>query len=605
MTGTAALLEVLWSMIRFAPWRFISGVALAALTLAAGAGLLALSGYLIAGSAIAAIGLVAFDMVIPSATIRLFAIVRTVARYAERLATHDTTFRFIAGLRANVFRSIADGRGELARTQAGVLLARLSSDLDALDGLSIHFATPLFAAAVILTGFAVILWGISPLLAAATITPVLLGGVLAPCLIGVFATRDARRRMLALDAARTRLADLDRGRTELCIAGALAAHAEGVAAASKLAAETELRLIQLAAGLRLAGSLGSQGAILGALLSGAALVGSHNATPLMFAAIVVFSFSLGEVVAPLRLAALDLGRWTLAARRVRLLLGDQIATTDKPVEHELANSLGDLKLVDVSFTFPGENEPVAKDISLRVAPGETVALVGPSGGGKSTILSLAAGLLTPDCGAVALGGEGLSRPGRAASGGRIGYLLQRTELFRGSIADNLLMGRLDASDDELQIAVAAVGLDQAIANLPKGLHHQLGDGGTGLSGGERRRLGIARLLIASPDVYVFDEATEGLDAATAALVIENIRFETRGRAVLLATHHRDEADNADTLLWIEKGKLTQMARRGETAFDAILDQLNPRSCRGLDPGRGGRLAEHGGRIPAAGLVGAG
>jgi len=589
VTGTAALLDVLWSSIRSAPWRFVSGIALAALTLAAGAGLLALSGYLIAGSAIAGIGLTAFDMVIPSAAIRLFAIVRTLARYAERLATHDTTFRFIAGLRVNVFRSIADGRGELARPRAGVLLARLSSDLDALDGLNIRFVTPLVAAAVILAGFAIILWGISPVLAVATITPVLLGGVLAPCLIGGFATRDARRRMLALDAARTRLADLDRGRTELCIAGAFAAQAEGVAAACRLAAETEFRLIQLDAGQRFAGSLGSQGAILGALLSGAALVGSHNVTPLMFAAIVVFSFSLGEVVAPLRLAALDVGRWTLAARRVQPLIGDHNATTDKSVEYELANSLGDLKLVDVSFMFPGENEPVVKDISLRVVQGETVALVGPSGGGKSTILALAAGLLTPDCGAVALGGGRLIRPGLAAYGGRIGYLVQRTELFRGSIADNLLMGRPDASDDVLQIAVAAVDLDRAIESLPKGLHHQLGDGGTGLSGGERRRLGIARLLVASPDVYVFDEATEGLDAATSALVIENIRSETRGRAVLLATHHRDEAENADMLLWIERGKLSQIARRGEAAFDAILDQLNPRSCRRPDPVRGGSI----------------
>ena len=589
MTGTAPLLDVLWSSIRSAPWRFVSGIALAALTLAAGAGLLALSGYLIAGSAIAGIGLTAFDMVIPSAAIRLFAIVRTLARYAERLATHDATFRFIAGLRVNVFRSIADGRGELARPRAGVLFARLSSDLDALDGLNIRFVTPLVAAAVILAGFAIILWGISPVLAVATITPVLLGGVLAPCLIRGFATRDARRRMLALDAARTRLADLDRGRTELCIAGAFAAQADGVAAACRLAAETEFRLIQLDAGLRFAGSLGSQGAILGALLSGAALVGSHNVTPLMFAAIVVFSFSLGEVVAPLRLAALDVGRWTLAARRVQPLIGDHNATTDKPVEYELANSLGDLKLVDVSFTFPGENEPVVKDISLRVVQGETVALVGPSGGGKSTILALAAGLLTPDCGAVALGGGRLIRPGLAAYGGRIGYLLQRTELFRGSIADNLLMGRPDASDDVLQIAVAAVDLDRAIESLPKGLHHQLGDGGMGLSGGERRRLGIARLLVASPDVYVFDEATEGLDPATAALVIENIRSETRGRAVLLATHHRDEAENADMLLWIERGKLSQIARRGEAAFDAILDQLNPRSCRRPDPVRGGSI----------------
>jgi ATP-binding cassette subfamily C protein CydC len=102
-------------------------------------------------------------------------------------------------------------------------------------------------------------------------------------------------------------------------------------------------------------------------------------------------------------------------------------------------------------------------------------------------------------------------------------------------------------------------------------------------------LGIARLLVASPDVYVFDEATEGLDAATAALVIENVRFETGGRAVLLATHHRDEAERADRLLWIENGKLTRTARRGEAAFDAILDLLNPRSCRRLDPVRGGMI----------------
>jgi ABC-type transport system involved in cytochrome bd biosynthesis fused ATPase/permease subunit len=230
----------------------------------------------------------------------------------------------------NVFRSIADGRDQLARPRAGVLFARLSSDLDALDSLNIRFATPLSAAAVILAGFAIILWGVSPLLTVATVTPVLLGGVLAPCLIGVFATRDARRRMLVLDAARTRLADLDRGRTELCIAGAFAAQAKVAAAACKLAAETEFRLIQLDAGLRLAGSLASQGAILGALLSGSALVGSHNMTPLMFAVIVVFSFSLGEVVAPLRLAALDVGRWTLAGRRLQPLLGHPNATMDKP-----------------------------------------------------------------------------------------------------------------------------------------------------------------------------------------------------------------------------------------------------------------------------------
>jgi ATP-binding cassette subfamily C protein CydC len=172
------------------------------------------------------------------------------------------------------------------------------------------------------------------------------------------------------------------------------------------------------------------------------------------------------------------------------------------------------------------------------------------------------------------------------------------------------MGRPDASDVELRIALAAVGLDRIIANLPKGLHHQLGDGGTGLSGGERRRLGVARLLVASPDVYVFDEATEGLDAATAALVIENIRCGARGRTVLLATHHRDEAENADKLLWIERGRLMQIAHKGEAAFDAILDQLNPRStgdgnCRALKTERRvNPRSERGGTIAAALVVSA-
>jgi ATP-binding cassette subfamily C protein CydC len=589
VTGPAALLAVLWSSIRSAPWRFVAGLALAVTTLAAGAGLLAVSGYLIVGSAMAGLGLMAFDVTIPSAAIRLFAVMRTVARYAERLASHDATFRFIAGLRVNVFQSIAAGRGQPARPRAGVLFARLSSDLDALDGLNIRFATPLFAAALMLAGFAVILWDISPLLAAATIIPILVGGVLAPCLAGIFATRDARRRMLALDAARTRLADLDRGRTELCMAGAFSAQAASVAAACRRAAEAEFRLIRLDTCLRLAGSLGGQGAILGALLSGSALVASHSLTPLMFAAIVVLSFSLGEAVAPLRLAALDVGRWTLAARRVQALVRHHNATMDKPAKYEFANSPGRLEFDGVSFTFPGENEPVVHDISLGVAAGETVALVGPSGGGKSTILALAAGLLTPDHGTVTLAGKPLIRPGLAAHGARIGYLLQRTELFRGSIADNLRMGRPDASDGDLQIAAAAVGLDGAIANLPKRLHHQLGDGGTGLSGGERRRLGIARLLVASPDVYVFDEATEGLDAAIATLVIRNTRLEARGRAILLATHHRDEAETADRLLWIESGRLRQVARRGDADFDAILDQLNPRGCPRPAPVRTGSV----------------
>jgi len=157
VNGTVALLQVLWLSIRCAPWRFVSGVALAALTLAIGAGLLAISGYLIAGSALAGMGLIAFDVVIPSAVIRLFAVVRTVGRYAERLASHDATFRFIAGLRVNVFRSIADGHGRLARSRAGALFVRLSSDLDALDGPGIRFATPLIAAARILAARAAVL----------------------------------------------------------------------------------------------------------------------------------------------------------------------------------------------------------------------------------------------------------------------------------------------------------------------------------------------------------------------------------------------------------------------------------------------------------------
>ena len=196
----------------------------------------------------------------------------------------------------------------------------------------------------------------------------------------------------------------------------------------------------------------------------------------------------------------------------------------------------DLTIDGLRVTYPGRSEPALADVSLTVAAGETLALVGPSGCGKSTLLGVLLGLLTPDAGSIRVGAVELAELDPDAWRAQLAWVPQRPHLFHASIADNVRVGRRDASDEEVWAALADADLTDAVADLPAGLGTILGDRGAGLSAGERQRLALARAFLRDAPLLLLDEPTAGLDGHTERALVQSIHRLARGRTVVLVAH---------------------------------------------------------------------
>ncbi len=536
-----------------------AGLALSCVTLLAGVALLGISGWFITATALAGLSsatALAFDVFAPAAAIRLLAISRTAARYGERLTTHDAALALLAGLRERLFRGWAQpGAAEALRARPAKLLFRLTADIDALDSLYLRLMVPLAAAGAALLAVGVVLglmeWRIGLGLAAG----LALAGFGLPLVCGLAARRPARRRAYGVERLRARVIDLMAGQTDLVMAGRLDAQRVAVAEADRAAARADdaLNRIEVTASI----GFGALSALLlaGTLLAVAWLMerGAIDA-PLAALAMLVPLAAL-EPFAGLRRGALEFGRTLLAARRVgpRLAARDGHALPPRPPAGLAATLSG------VGVRHAGRGAPVLQDVDLQIFAGERVALIGPSGAGKSTLLALLAGEIAPSAGQVT------STPGT--------LLTQTTELFRDTLADNLRLAAPQADDAHLFAALAAVGLDDLVRALPAGLQTRLGEAGLGLSGGQRRRLALARLLLRETPLWLLDEPTDGLDAASARHVLQSLRTAGAGRTLVIATHIRREAEDADRLVVVKDGRVVRQWRRGEGGFAAALHAL--------------------------------
>jgi thiol reductant ABC exporter CydD subunit len=196
----------------------------------------------------------------------------------------------------------------------------------------------------------------------------------------------------------------------------------------------------------------------------------------------------------------------------------------------------DLRIDGLCVTYPGRSEPALADLSLTVGAGETLALIGPSGCGKSTLLSALLGLLTPDSGSIRVGDVELAELDPEEWRSRLAWVPQRPHLFHASVADNVRVGRREASDEEVRAALADAGLTDVVADLPAGLNTILGDRGAGLSAGERQRLALARAFLRDAPLLLLDEPTAGLDGHTEQEIVQSIRRLAQGRTVVLVAH---------------------------------------------------------------------
>ena len=562
------------------PRALLVGALLAAITVLTGMALLGLSGWFITATALAGANVATafmFDVFMPSAGIRLLAVGRTASRYGERLVTHDATFAVLAALRVQLFRgwARAGAARELLMRPSRVLF-RLTADIDALESLYLRLVVPAIAAlgAAVLAG--VVLGFMHIGLGIAMAIWLVASGWGIAFVVARRARRPSVQRAHAIEVLRARAVDLVAGQSDLIMAGRIDTQKAVLADADRRLAAADLALNRLEANAGAAYGMAGTISLVTVLLAVGALVGEGSIGAPAAALALLVALTAVEPFSAMRRGALDAGRTWLAVRRLapRMALDDvQSArfSSDSiaPIGAELSAAAAAASLTsgialrfhEITAAPSRAGSAVLHGVSLRIDVGERVALIGPSGAGKSTLLAIAAGELTPRSGTVATLPACL--------------LTQRTELFQDSLRDNLRLADSSADDARLWRALEAAGLAHDIRATAAGLDTRLGEGGLGLSGGQSRRLALARLLLRPTDFWLLDEPTEALDTDIARDVLLRLAQHAGLRTVLIATHLRREASLADRLVRMEAGHIVADLRRGTPGFEAALRALRP------------------------------
>lgn len=543
-------------------WRLSLGIVLAIITLLASIGLLTLSGWFLAASSVAGFaGLYSFNYMLPAAGVRGAAITRTAARYFERLVSHDGTFRVLQHLRVFTFSKLLPlSPAGLSGYRKGDLLNRLVADVDTLDHLYLRVISPLFGALVVILTVTVGLSWLDWHLA------VILGGLmlLTLLLLPPLFYRAGRPAGIALTALRgqyrSQLTDWLQAQAELALYGAAKLFRQNLD-------ETEARW--MAAQQRQASLMGlSQGLL--TLITGFTVVLilwlsaggiGHLTEPGAFIALFVFcALAAFEALAPVGGAFLHLGQVMASATRVSEVINQQpavhFAHTPLPPREGVSLSIRDL-----SFSY-GDHHPALDCLSLDVAKGEHVALLGRTGCGKSTLLQLLTRAWDPQHGSMLLNGQPLQQWDEASLRAATSVVTQRVHLFSNTLRENLLLASAESSDAQLVGVLNQVGLGGLLED-DLGLNAWLGEGGRQLSGGELRRLGLARALLHNGDLLLLDEPTEGLDAETEQQILALLHEVAKDKTMIMVTHRLQGLQQFDKICIMDSGRIIEQGNHVE------------------------------------------
>jgi ATP-binding cassette, subfamily C, bacterial CydC len=536
--------------------RVALAVLLGALTVLFGVGLMATAGYLISRAAERPAIL---SLTVAIVGVRFFGLARPVARYLERLSSHDVAFRALGRARRRVYERIEPlAPVELRDEREGDLLSRLVADVDSLQNLHLRgLGPPLVAVAASAVSVAV----------AAAILPAA-GLVLA---IGLAAAGPMVPAVGALPARR--------GGREAAARGELTAElVEALAGSAELAAygrqDDRLRrlhsadhgLVRLARRAALADGAadGLRLVLTGLTVAGvlAVAVSAHASGGLdrvLIALLALLALASFEAIQPLGDAARELGETLAGGRRLLELVDRKPAVRNPDEPFPFPEAPFAVALEGVRARYASGESPALDGFSLRLDPGRRVALIGPSGAGKTTVANLLLRFLDPEVGRVTLAGRDLRSYRQEDVRSAIAVAGQDAHLFSTSIRDNVRLARPGASDGDVEQALDAARIGDWVRSLPDGLDTMVGEEGRELSGGQRQRIALARALLAEAPVLVLDEPTAHLDEPTAERLLEDILGASGDRSVLLITHRPEGLDLVDEVVVLDGARA-----KGET-----------------------------------------
>lgn len=490
--------------------------------------------------------------------VQFFGLSRGFFRYGERLVGHDAAFRVLADLRVRVYERLEQlAPSGLPAFRHGDLLARVVHDVDSMQDLIIRVIPPFFIAITAGVATVAVMWWMLPSAGLILAVTLLLAATVVPWLTSVLSRRRENRFAGVRGDLAATVVDLVEGAPELVAFGATGAQLASIgandaelatiSAASAGTAGIGLALTTLLAGL----------ACWGCLMVGipAVISGRLNGTEL--AVITLIPLAAFELVVGLPVASQALQRARQAAARVFAVLDTPTPIEEPEAPAALPEGPYDLQARSVWAGYPGAAVAAIRGVDLSLPTGRRVAIVGPSGAGKSTLAAVLLRFLPSQAGSVSLNGIRLDRLAGEDVRTVVGLVSQEAYLFDTTIAENLWIGRRQATDGQLREVLERVGLTDWLDDLPRGLATEVGRHGARLSGGQRQRIGVARALLADFPVLVLDEPTEHLDPYAADTLTSDLLRVTEGRSLILITHRLAGLESADEILVMDGGRVVE------------------------------------------------
>jgi thiol reductant ABC exporter CydC subunit len=490
--------------------------------------------------------------------VQFFGLSRGFLRYAERLVGHDAALRVLADLRVRVYERLeAVAPAGLPLFRRGDLVARVVDDVDSLQDVALRVMQPFAVAALVGAATVAVLWWFLPAAGLVLLIALGISATVVPWLTSLLARREESRQAVARGELAANVLDLVEGASELVVMGATGGQVARIGQA-----DSHLRSIArrgagtTGIGLGLTTALAGL-ASLAALAFGVSATHAGTLNGALLAVLALVPLAAFELVSPLPAATQALQRARVAAGRVFDVIDAPPAVSEPRHPAEVGPGPHAVSLHAAWASYPGAGRAALHDVDLDLSPRRRVALVGPSGGGKSTLADVLVRFLVIDAGVASLDGTPMERLMGDDVRHVVGLVEQHPHLFDTTLAENLRIGRRSATDDELCGVLTRVGLGAWVAGLPDGLATRVGPAGASLSGGQRQRVAVARALLADFPVLVLDEPTAHLEPAAADALISDLLQLTEVRSTLLITHRLAGLEDVDEVVVLAEGRVVE------------------------------------------------